>query len=163
MYLTSRVVLACEVTERVSNNMNGPLPREMSLLTNLKNIVMPENKLQGTLEDPFHALSNLITVVLDDNLIDGTIPASLFERNPNLGKLVLCAIEMLNLERKVFSLFSSFICSAVFNIAWNNVTGPIPNAVMAAGKLSHLQVYENKLTGRIPEVPAGSITRHRKL
>ena len=67
--------------------MAGPLPRELSILKDLKRFIAPGNKLQGNLEDPFRGLSLLDTVVLSKNQIIGTIPDVLLEQNPNLGKL----------------------------------------------------------------------------
>jgi hypothetical protein len=114
--------------------MRGPLPRELSLLAGLKRIVASFNQLRGNLDDPFHGLTRLDTVVLDRNEINGTLPVAVLEQNPNLG---------------------------VFNLAFNQMTGTLPNS-LAASKLYHLSLQNNEFLGTIPE-DIGNNTRLRKL
>jgi len=81
---------ACEtVSDQDGNNLKGALPREISLLTQLRRFVAPTNGLVGNIEDPFHGLTLLDTLVLSSNKLSGTMPAKLLELNPNLGKLVI--------------------------------------------------------------------------
>ena len=81
---------ACEtVSDQAGNNLQGKLPREISLLTQLRRFVAPTNGLVGNIEDPFHGLTLLDTLVLSSNKLSGTMPAKLLELNPNLGKLVI--------------------------------------------------------------------------
>jgi hypothetical protein len=56
---------------------------------------------------------------------------------------------------------SNYNTIGVLNLGNNRLTGPLPMALTAT-KLSHLQLYENKITGTIPE-DIGSSTRMRKL
>jgi hypothetical protein len=114
--------------------MRGHLPRELSLLAGLKRFIASWNRLAGNLDDPFHALTLLDTVVLERNAISGTIPVAVLAKNPNLG---------------------------VLNLGFNDMTGTLPNS-LAATKLSHLQLQNNKFFGTIPE-DIGNNTRLRKL
>lgn len=123
-------MLNFRVNQGGGNELYGTLPRELSLLTELKRFVAPNNALLGNLDDPFHGLSLLDTIVISKNRLNGTIPGAVLERNSGLG---------------------------VFDVGWNSMTGTLPD-ILISGKLSHLQIHENRLSGTIP-ANIGNATR----
>ena len=81
-------MIAFTETEDITNEMYGFLPRELSLLTELKRFLASQNHIEGGLDEPFHGLTLLDTLVLDNNLMSGSIPVNVLQRNPNLGSLL---------------------------------------------------------------------------
>lgn len=149
----------------MSNDLNGSIPPELSLLSSLQVFVAQENKLRGHLDSAFCGLINLGTVVLEDNRISGTLPPCIFERNPNISELSTASDgRRMNTSSNFAYSLCALAChaTAVFNVAKNNINGTIPNAALAAPKLSHLQLFQNYLTGTIPEAMEGD-SRYRKL
>lgn len=130
----SRLLFLVQIVRDLEGNgLYGTLPRECSLLTELKRFLAPRNVIMGNLEDPFHALTELDTLVLTENKLNGTFPGAMLQQNPNLG---------------------------VFNVGKNSIVGTLPNALVAS-KLSHLQLQENNFLGTIPQ-NIGGATRLRK-
>jgi Leucine-rich repeat (LRR) protein len=97
------------------------MPQELSLLTQLKRFLAPENSLKGGLD--FFAVNTLEQIAVPDNDLTGTFPTLFFEMNPNLKLL---------------------------DLGGNQFTGSIPSSVAGATKLSGLQLDNNQLTGTIP-------------
>lgn len=144
--------------------MYGTLPRELSLLTELKRFMAPKNEIKGNLDDPFHGLSLLDTIVITENKLIGTIPVAVLERNSNLGTPRSHGRRdpAEKTSRLLSFLFAQLCCSSVgvFNVGYNAMTGPLPD-ILVAGKLSHLQLHDNQFSGTIPE-DIGNATRLRK-
>jgi len=132
--------------------LHGTLPPELSLLTKLEIIVLPNNHLYGgmlsnnkywndnhnnndnddddKLSSPIHSIdwalqgiSTLQVLNLYDNDFDGSIPTRIWETNPNLTLIF-------------------------FN--YNNFQGSIPTQIIQTTKLRELQLQGNLLTGTIP-------------
>jgi Leucine-rich repeat (LRR) protein len=105
------------------NDLIGELPPEMSLLTDLKRFLVPENALMGNLDVAFAGLTSLETIAMPDNRLSGTVPTGIFENNTNL---------------------------TLMTVAGNSFTGHIPSGISAATKLYELKLSRNQLTGTIP-------------
>ena len=105
-----------------TNQLSGPIPPELGLLTELGTLVLDRNKLSGPIPAELGNLSNLEVLYLYGNQLDGTIPAS-------LGMLSSLKILWLN---------------------DNELSGPIPPELGNLTKLTRLRLHENQLNGPIP-------------
>lgn len=98
----------------------GSIPAEVSLLTALKFFIADNNRIGGTLK-AFENMTSLNTIALDNNRLTGTIPSDILAINPEMG---------------------------VMNLGGNSLSGPLPSSIDAP-MLSHLNLWENSLTGSI--------------
>jgi len=106
----------------INNGLQGNLPSEISLLTELEELSLVNNELTGSLPASIGDLINLDRLNLDFNELSGALP-------PELGKLK-------NLEW--LSLLS------------NNISGSIPPELCNLESIRHLYLGNNQLTGEIP-------------
>jgi Leucine-rich repeat (LRR) protein len=108
--------------ELTSNDMAGPLPREVGILSSLKWLHLDKNLLSGSLPSEIGTLTLLQTLLLDDNLFTGALPTE-------IGKLT-------NL------LYAS--------LKSNGFGGVIPTDVGNLNKLTNLDLSDNLIRHSIP-------------
>jgi Leucine-rich repeat (LRR) protein len=106
----------------VDNLLDGPIPSELSDLTEIRFLLLKGNNLTGTLPPELGTLSNLVTLHLFNNDLTGEIP-------PEYGGLS-------NLESLWLPL--------------NRLSGEIPPELGDLTSLRRLYLYDNQLTGEIP-------------
>jgi len=104
------------------SSMNGSLPPEIGLLTELEYITISGSQLNGPIPPEIGNLKKLIWIRLRNNQISGTIPVEI-STLPNLDRL--------ELEN-------------------NNLSGTIPPELGNLSNLTYLELDENQLTGTIP-------------
>ena len=103
------------------NKLRGPLPWELTLLTNLEVIDFGFNSLTGSIPTRIINLTNLQVVFVYVNSLSGPIPADISE--------------LTSLER--------------FWVSGNRLTGPLPATISPI--TVQIVLSENSLTGSIPE------------
>ncbi|CAI7826064.1 unnamed protein product, partial [Closterium sp. NIES-53] len=104
------------------NNLTGPVPASLSLLSNLEALNLGENALSSRIPVELGNLKALILLNLNSNRLAGNIPET-------LGKLS----KLQHLE-----------------LGGNALTGPIPDSFAALTNLFTLDLSPNQLSGPIP-------------
>ena len=102
--------------------LNGTIPAELGLLSELTVLYLHRNNLTGEIPGALGNLTNLEWVSLYGNGLSGEIPAELAKLS-NLKRLYL---------------------------NHNDLTGQIPGALGGLSNLTHLFLHRNQLTGTIP-------------
>ncbi|KAE9605101.1 hypothetical protein Lal_00036667 [Lupinus albus] len=107
--------------------VTGPIPSELGQLTHLRVISLPNNRFTGSIPTSFSSLKTLHTLDLSNNQLAGSIPPSLTEL-PKLKVLILAS---------------------------NSLTGELPGNVSAP--LLHLDLKNNYLEGPLPTSMTSSL------
>ena len=129
------------------NNLNGPIPPELSRLTGLLNLELHWNRLSGPIPPELGGSTSLLFLNLFDNELSGPIP-------PELGQLT--NLRVLQLDRNQLTgpippeLGQLTALSAMLGLGDNQLTGPIPPELGRLTNLERLQLQENQLSGPIP-------------
>ncbi|CAB9496616.1 receptor-like protein kinase precursor [Seminavis robusta] len=155
--------ISCETVQSVdktvvelylySNDLNGPLPREITRLSLLRNLRLHNNMLTGALPTKLFSKKAgfaLETLVLYQNRFSGTIPiewvASLLEGN---GKLTILDLNMNTLTGSIPSELGLLPLKRLI-LTSNTLTGSIPHELLNLTSLERLFLGENDLTGTLP-------------
>ncbi len=111
------------------NNLAGPLPAQLSNLTQLRVLILKRNAVTGAVPADLASLAQIQTLDLSENSLTGAIPTQ-------LGNLA--ALQTLNLSN-------------------NQLTGAIPTQLASLALLQILDLSSNQLTGSIPPVLGGMV------
>ena len=104
------------------NNLSGPIPTELGLLTHLRGLDLNNNELSGPIPEEFGNLTRLLWLRLRQNYLQGQIPAAL----GNLTRLL------------------------ELHLLKNALRGPVPASLGNLTRLEDLLLSENYLTGELP-------------
>ena len=115
--------------------MAGRLPSELKLLTALKSLILPRNKLSNTIPAALAEIPTLTRLLLSRNSFTGVIPNVLFLKLSLLGTLYVSS---------------------------NNLVGSIPTEIGLATSLIDFRVNSNNLVGTVP-TEIGALTSLRTL
>ena len=129
-----------------SNELNGPIPTELAMLTKLSNLDLRANELTGPIPSELVGLGDsLEQLSLENNQLTGSILPELFEFFPNLQRLWLG-----------HNLLSGTIPSTVqgfmgisLHAASNFLTGTIPQELFYVSRLTSLVLDGNDVSGPI--------------
>jgi Leucine-rich repeat (LRR) protein len=138
-----------------ANNLKGPIPPEITYLSNLKTIDVLNNTIDGTLSHLAN-LSRLERLDLTRNAFTGSLPEFLF-RYEQLNSLVL--------DNNLFDGTISHLAGKspnlkYFSISENSLVGQIPSSIGQNTVLQSLALLSNQLTGTIPEFASDSKMVH---
>jgi hypothetical protein len=114
-----------ETIDWSNNDLTGPLPSDLHLLSNLVILDVSSNSITGPLPSNWEGLSRLFRFSAHNNLLKGTIPSQMGEQ-----------------------LEPSFV--QVLSLANNTLTGSLPSELGLLERLVLLDVAYNALTGSIP-------------
>ncbi|GJR56231.1 MDIS1-interacting receptor like kinase 2-like protein [Tanacetum coccineum] len=104
------------------NNLFGPIPPEIALLSKLVYLDLSENQFSGPIPPTIGKLSQLTILSLSGNRLTSSIPQE-------IGSMV--SLEVLSLSS-------------------NNITGTIPSSLGNLTSLNYLYLWQNQLSGPIP-------------
>ena len=156
--------------ELAENNLNGEIPPDLGMFSNLQTLELWGNELSGEIPLELGNLSNLQTLQLGSNELSGEIPPELgllsnlkelhLSQNQLIGAIPPELGDLLSLQQLILhkNQLSGEIPNELGNLDYlsslfldgNRLTGNIPPEL---GNLLHLQVmslYDNRLEGDLP-------------
>lgn len=140
------------------NNLAGPLPAQLSSLTELRVLALARNAITGAIPTGLDSLAQLQTLDLSENSLTGTIPAQ-------MGNLA--AVQTLNLSNNqltsaIPTQLASLAALRNLDLSSNQLSGQIPGALGSLANLERLALNNNQLTGAIP-AQLGNLANLRQL
>lgn len=157
------------------NNMEGELPKELSLLTTLAAVDFNFNLFRGTIPDTYKSFSNMQNLFIMSNRLDGSIPSWIDQltslRNINLshnlitGRIPTTMGNLQNMKGIAFdnnllagkldgvfdtSVIPGFRQLEQLYLENNEFTGTLGIHFAAESNLTHFDVSDNEFTGVIP-------------
>ena len=135
------------------NNLTGSLPGELSLLTELKELVIENSgaglrfkKLTGTIPPVLGNLSNLEVLSLSENDFTGGIPPEF----RNLTQLRILELDGNKLTGPIPAVLGEMTALEQLDLSNNQLAGSIPVELAALEALQTLALNDNLLNGAIP-------------
>ncbi|XP_072991942.1 pollen receptor-like kinase 3 [Typha latifolia] len=108
------------------NSLSGALPAALTGLNALKSLYLSNNAFSGRLpESFFSSMSHLKKLFLDNNSFSGLIPSSII----NATRLLELRLDHNKFDGSLPPTLPPSI--KVFNISYNNLTGPVPESLAA--------------------------------
>jgi len=132
--------------EMEQNGVAGTLPRELTRLQNLSNLILEEGILTGTIPSQLGEIRSLEQIDLNFNLLQGSIPEELYSL-PNLRQMDLNDNE---LTGTISSSISDLTKMSFFQIENNLFTGTVPTSIGALAALEVATMDNNQLSGTMP-------------
>lgn len=129
-----------------SNNLTGPIPYQLSNLTELRDLYLDANHLNGSIPYQLGYLSNLQYLDLSSNQLSGPIPTQ-FSNLTSLRKLWLSSNQ---LSGTIPVELASLANLQELWLADNQLAGNIPSELDNLANLSVLSLSTNQLSGTIP-------------
>ena len=139
--------------ELPGNNLAGSLPGELSLLTNLRVLIIDNRgagirykKLSGNIPTVLGQLEHLEVLRLDDNEFTGTIPLELGK----LSSLRTLGLSQNMLSGPLPSSFGNLSAVSTLDLSENMLSGSIPDSLQKLQALEFLGLSGNLLEGPVP-------------
>ena len=130
----------------IKYNLVGTLPSSIGDLTNIKRILLQDNKLYGTIPSSIGELTYLQYLYLFVNQLSGTIPSS-FGLMSNLQHLDLDTNRLIGPIPSSFGQVDKLIR---MDFASNLLTGTIPNSIGQMTNILYINLESNQFSGTIP-------------
>lgn len=132
-----------------NNNLEGPLPSEMYLLTNLESVVLLANKLQeSTLSSHISKLTSLEALSIMTGGVGGTIPTEIGLLT-SLHSLFLFGNKLEGTIPSELGLLSDTLF-ADLHLGGNPLEGTLPSQIGSLSKLDRLLLVKTGVSGTIP-------------
>lgn len=140
------------------NQLQGTLPANLDLLTDLQELQLSLNQVQGDLPPALGKLSKLERLYLQANQLSGGIPATL----GNLTQLQKLYLSSNQLSGVIPAELGSLPNLVELSLSENRLSGAIPLALSNLRQLERLYLQDNQLTGTIPG-ELGQLVKLQKL
>jgi hypothetical protein len=127
------------------NNLNGTIPTEMGLLSELAVWGMERGGLSGTIPTEIGNLTNLIFLDLDYNTLTGSLPTELY----TLVRLTQLDLNDNCLSGNITGV-DSFPEMEFLQLHSNLFTGTVPFGVGAYTEMDTFTLHNNSITGVMP-------------
>lgn len=127
--------------------LNGSIPSEFGLLTQLQHVEMGYNNFDGYIPKELGMLSNLEYLDISNCSLSGIVPQEI----GNLTSLATLLLFSNNISGVIPSSFSNLKGLQVFDLSNNKLSGSIPEGISELKKLSFLSLLCNELSGNVPE------------
>lgn len=128
------------------NNLRGPIPAEIGLLTSLEQANMAQNHLSGTIPESLLNLTSLQSLNLVECSLVGSVPENVTSlsnlKSLNLAQNYLSGTFVANIG-KLTKLESLMIWD-------NNFSGSLPNDISRLKRMKNMNFRSNQLTNTIP-------------
>ena len=127
-------------------NLSGPIPSDIGLLTNLTSLNLSANNISGSIPPELGSLINLSYLYLQNNDLSGVIPST-FGNLIKLKRLKLYANQLTgDIPMELYSLDSLTELSIYFN----ELNGPISPQIGQMSSLETIYLFQNEFDGPIP-------------
>uniref|UniRef100_A0A5B7CCD8 Protein kinase domain-containing protein n=1 Tax=Davidia involucrata TaxID=16924 RepID=A0A5B7CCD8_DAVIN len=130
-----------------SNNLDGPIPDNLSSCTNLNSLNVHGNKLNGTIPPEFERLESMTYLNLSSNNLRGPIPIEL----SRIGNLDTLDISNNRISGSIPSSLGDLEHLLKLNLSKNNLTGFIPAEFGNLRSVMEIDLAINHLYGPIPQ------------
>ncbi|KAD5961739.1 hypothetical protein E3N88_13212 [Mikania micrantha] len=138
-YLSKLVNLVLE-----DNNLNGGIPPFMVNVTSMQTLIISRNPLRGSIPDNIGHWKNLSHFICTNCNLSGTIPHSLF----NLSRLINLTLDDNQLKGSLPPVM--MLPNLVFlQLSVNKLTGYLPPSISNCSILNYLELAENKFRGKL--------------
>ena len=128
------------------NNLSGPIPLQISLLSKLKYLDLSINKFSGGIPSEIGLLTNLEVLRLVENQLNGSIPHEIGQLT-SLYELALYTNQLEGSIPASLGNLSNLISLYLYN---NRLSGSIPPEIGNLTSLVEIYSDSNSLTGHIP-------------
>ncbi len=128
------------------NNLNGPLPAELGILSQLTALHLQNNSLSGEIPSELGNLSQLARLSLHGNSLSGPVPSEL----GNLSQLSRLSLYGNSLSGSLPSELGNLSQLSVLYLGGNSLSGSLPSELGNLSQLTALSLYRNSLSGPIP-------------
>ncbi|XP_044507869.1 receptor kinase-like protein Xa21 isoform X2 [Mangifera indica] len=133
------------ILKLTNNQFEEHIPREFGNLTLIKILCLDLNKLTGEIPYEVGNLHNLELLQLEYNHLVGPVPATIF----NISTMQVLSLYGNQLSGILPSIAE--LPNLVGILLWgNNFSGPFPNFITNASKLSRIDISSNSFSGFIP-------------
>jgi Leucine-rich repeat (LRR) protein len=129
-----------------TNQFTGPVPSEISMLSNLLTLDLSKNNFSGNVPSGIGMLSNLFTLDLSNNKFTGHVPTEIGMLN-NLWNLVLSNNQFTG---PILSSIGMINNLGILDLCNNKFTGPMPSEIGFLKNLWELIISNNQFTGPVP-------------
>ena len=129
------------------NNLNGPLPWELTKLEHLTDISLFSNALSGTIPSGFGYLHH---IELQNNTLQGTIPVDILVRSNSDNTSVEGLSRLLLSHNQLTGTIPAEIGLSTWSRIYldnNQLSGSLPMEVWGAGGLKALYIRDNPKVG----------------
>ncbi|GKD31173.1 MDIS1-interacting receptor like kinase 2-like protein [Tanacetum coccineum] len=127
--------------------LEGSIPEQIGMLSNLAHLSLRGNNLNGTLPVSLTNLTKLVELDLSGNNFKSTIPSQI----GNLKNLLHLDLSDNQFSGLIPSSLGSMVNLTYLDLSWNNFIGPIPSSLGSMFNLAHLDLRTNKINGSIPQ------------
>ncbi|KAJ8562158.1 hypothetical protein K7X08_011449 [Anisodus acutangulus] len=133
--------------ELAGNNLGGELPPIIGNISkNLAQIHLDDNLIYGPIPTQISNLSNITLLNLSSNYLNGTIPPELCQ----MGKLERLYLSNNSLSGVIPSAFGNVPHLGLLDLSKNKLSGLIPDSFANLPQLRKLLLHDNQLSGTIP-------------
>ena len=129
-----------------ANELQGPLPKELSNLTNLAELILWGNDLMDPIPPELGKLKNLTRLWLSGNNLSGSIPPELAE----MESLKSLDLALNNLTGNIPVELAQLDTLSSLGLGGNELIGSIPPELAELVRLRTLYLNDNNLSGEIP-------------
>ena len=144
---------ACDRDENIliirlnENSLQGTLPKELSILTNLMELSVAGNLIHGSIPEEYSSLVLLDTLDVSFNFMVGDPSTLIFKK---LNDLVYLNLSFNFFAFEIPDTFDKMPYLEHFFAESNKIYGSIPQSITQLKRLKKLNLGDNELTGTIP-------------
>ena len=134
------------------NQIDGSLPSELSLLTNLQKLYLKDNQINGTISREFRYLSSLLELDLNHNSLTGSLDEILVGDidEPALSNLQRWGLQENRLTGSIPTTIGRLTALELISWSNNQFASSIPSEIGHLTSLNYLYLANNRITGPIP-------------
>lgn len=140
------------------NNLEGRIPKGISVLKRLKRLNLGFNALEGKLPAELFELTELQSLRLEMNKLSGSLPKAYLK----LDKLEELSLYNNLLEGAIPEGIGTMTRLKSLNLSSNYLEGNLPTSIESLSNLERLELFGNKLSGHI-EVEFGRLKKLKEL
>ncbi len=129
------------------NNLTGELPKELALLTEVKNFWLNQNSISGKIPKELGSLQKMESLALSFNKFTGSIPIELF----SLNAITNISLESNLIEGQIPTEIGKLINLKRFDFSFNNLTGKIPEEIFSLPSIEEIILNDNQFEGELPQ------------